>query len=134
MYQAFKNEYVNLEEPLTFRHYVEQVDPEHRSSIEATLDFKGKEVSIQGTGNGIIDAFCQGLGNLLKQKIDIVNYSEHAMEFGSTSKAITYIQLRDDQGDDFYGAGIANSVSRSSLLAVVSAANRMLQTKAVPMH
>lgn len=134
VYRAFKEEYVNLEEPLRFKHYVEQVDAQHHSSVEATLDFKGREVSIQGTGNGIIDAFCHGLGDLLKQKIDIVNYSEHAMEVGSTSKAITYIQLRDGQGADYYGAGISNSVSRSSLLAVISAANRMLQAKAVLTH
>ncbi|WP_141603830.1 2-isopropylmalate synthase [Terrilactibacillus laevilacticus] len=127
IYEAFISEYVNIESPLQLINYVEQVDDNHQSTVRANLISEGEKVAISGHGNGVIDAFCKGLSDLVEQKIDIASYSEHALENGSTSKAITYIQIHTEQGDYSYGSGISPSVTRSSLQAIVSATNRVLK-------
>ena len=48
------------------------------------------------------------------------------MEYGTNSRAISYIQLSTSNGGVFYGAGISSNITKSSLRAVVSAANKIL--------
>ena len=57
---------------------------------------------------------------------EIVNYSEHSMEYGTKSRAISYIQISTEKGGVSYGAGISSNITESSLRAVVSAANKMI--------
>ena len=57
---------------------------------------------------------------------EIVNYSEHSMEYGTKSRAISYIQLSTSKGKVYFGAGISSNITESSLRAVVSAANKIL--------
>ena len=58
--------------------------------------------------------------------IDIVDYRGHSMEHGTKAKAISYIEIKSESGERFYGAGTSSSVGKSSLRAVVSAVNKMI--------
>lgn len=123
--QLFYQEYVNLDSPLSLVRYQEKSNGE--TTVTAGILLDGMEKSIQGSGNGLLDAFCNAISQELNIKFDIKNYNEHSLEDSSTSKAITYMQISDMQGHSFFGAGISSSISKSSLKAVVSAVNRMLQ-------
>ena len=113
--------------PLKLITYKEEMISEQLYRLTATITHEGREVLVSGEGNGLLDAFCQALRDYLQSKIEITTYHEHALESGSTSKAITYVQIQNG-GDRLYiGAGISSSISRSSLRAVVSAVNQMLQ-------
>ena len=48
------------------------------------------------------------------------------MEYGTKSRAISYIQISTEKGGVSYGAGISSNITESSLRAVVSAANKMI--------
>ena len=87
--------------------------------------YKGSNKKFEGHGNGIIDAFCKAIENNIGVKFEIVNYSEHSMDYGNKSRAITYIQLYDENHTSYYGIGISSNIAKSSLRAIVSAINKM---------
>ena len=64
-------------------------------------------------------------------EIDIVDYRGHSMEYGTKAKAISYIELKNETGERFYGAGTSSSVGKSSLRAVVSAINKMISAQQI---
>ena len=85
----------------------------------------GETKVISGTGNGPIDSFLNALRNSGVEDINVVDYSEHALSTGSNASAATYVELQ--MGDAVeYGVGVDPSITNSSIIAVVSAMNRIL--------
>ncbi|MCJ7854974.1 2-isopropylmalate synthase [Lachnospiraceae bacterium NSJ-143] len=126
IFDKFNDEYVNKTEPVKLITYTEINNGESDVSIEAVITDNGEEKTITGSGNGVIDAFCHAMVKYMGIDFEIVNYSEHSMEYGTKSRAISYIQLSTSKGGVFYGAGISSNITKSSLRAVVSAANKIL--------
>ncbi len=126
IYNLFNETYVNRMEPLSLKTYRESMIDDQHVEMTATIIDRGEEKSISGSGNGLMDAFCQALRNYLQSKIEITAYHEHALERGSTSQAITYVQIQNGGNRLYIGAGISSSISKSSLRAVISAVNQML--------
>jgi len=93
--------------------------------MSAQILINGEEASISGTGNGLLDAFCQALQTHLKNQFEITDYHEHALERGTGSQAITYVIIKNGGNKTYVGAGISSSVSRSSLRAILSAVNQI---------
>lgn len=80
------------------------------------------EVTLDGTGNGPVAAFCDALG---RHGIDVrvLDYAEHAMSAGGDATAASYLECA--VGDRvLWGVGIDPSITTSSLKAIVSAVNR----------
>jgi 2-isopropylmalate synthase len=123
--QLFYDSYVNRTSPLLLKNYREEMVDDQHVSIAVILDDAGREAAIEGIGNGLLDAFCQALRQFLGCPIEITAYQEHALESGSTSKAITYVQIQNGGNLLYIGAGISSSISKSSLRAVLSAVNQM---------
>ncbi len=125
IHQLFLDTYVNVATPLDLKSYSEEMLDDQTVQMTATLLVRGEPVKISGAGNGLLDAFCQGLMNYLHLVMEITAYHEHALERGSTSKAITYVQIQNGGTERYIGAGISSSISKSSLRAVLSAVNQM---------
>lgn len=89
-----------------------------------TLLAEGKPVTLTGRGNGLLDA----LTDALNLGVSIRHYEERSLSQGSDAKAIAYVEM---VGSGFagsvHGAGIHTDVAIASLLAVLSAANRVLR-------
>ena len=127
IFDQFNKEYVNITEPVKLISYKETATGnDEEVAVEAKITDNGMEKTINGVGNGVIDAFCHAMVKYIGTNFEIVNYSEHSMEYGTKSRAISYIQLSTDKGGVFYGAGISSNITESSLRAVVSAANKIL--------
>ncbi|MDT4930798.1 MAG: 2-isopropylmalate synthase [Pseudonocardiales bacterium] len=96
--------------------------------ITATVRAFGVDHEITGVGNGPIAAFSSalsdldlGLGGL---SVRVLDYSEHALTSGRDAQAAAYLEI--EIGDDvIWGVGINESIVQASLLAVVSAVNRV---------
>lgn len=131
IYEIFTNEYVDIRQPLQLNTYKERTIDEDWDvvNVEAEIVYKGDKYFIEGEGNGVVAAFCRALEGLLKIKIDIVDYRGHSMEYGTKARAISYIQIRGEDGERYYGAGTSSGVTKSSLRAVVSTINKILLTK-----
>lgn len=126
IHQLFQDTYVNLMKPLMLTGYKEEMVDDQHVAFSGTLQHDGRAVSVTGTGNGLLDAFCQALRQYLGSPLEITTYHEHALERGSTSKAITYVQVQNGGNKLYIGAGVSSSISKSSLRAVVSAVNQMM--------
>ncbi len=125
IYDVFNKEYVDLRSPLSLEGYREfGQSGSDDVSIEAEIVYQGEKHTVRGEGNGIVDAFCHAVESFLHMKIEIVDYSEHSMEYGKKARAISYIQISDEQGDIFFGAGTSSNIIKSSLRAVVSCINK----------
>lgn len=126
IFKLFDDKYVNIKNPYELITYREESNEENRVLMSAKLAVGNDFVTVNGEGNGLLDAFCHALTKEIGKPITITTYHEHAMQSGSDSAAITYVEIETDGQRKILGAGISSSVSKSSLRAVVSAVNRMI--------
>ena len=122
VYEIFKSEFVDITTPLNVleAHYVQC------GGIEATvtLTYNGKKAVAADTGNGRLDAVSNAIRSYTGLDFSINTYSEHALEVGSASKAVSYVEIISD-GKSYWGAGIDNDIVVSSIKALVTAVNVM---------
>ncbi|MCH5212020.1 MAG: 2-isopropylmalate synthase [Oscillospiraceae bacterium] len=128
IHAAFKDTYINLDSPIKIYSYNSNHD-ENTTTINATIEYNDKVSSITGSGSGPLDALCIGLRKLLDNNFEICEYTEHALERSSASKAATYIAIKahDEHDKIFWGVGVHHSINTASIYALVSAVNKMLQ-------
>ena len=132
IYEQFLERYVD--QPASRLKFVDHVtlsDATNRSRrlIEATIIDGGKEITIKGSGTGPIDGFVDALSKHVGIDMTVLDYSEHSMHRGSNAAAICYVEM-EHPGGKLFGAGINTNIVAASLEAIVSAANRILETKA----
>ena len=124
VYDIFKDIFINKQSPVALKeaHYVK------KDGIEAdvTIEYNGKIMNEKAHGNGRLNAVSKALMNILGIKYDLHTYTEHAMEQGDTSKAVSYVGIKDEKGNDFWGVGIETDIIDSSLKALFSAVNNMI--------
>ena len=127
IHQAFKDIYVNVSTPINTRFYRlnEETDG---TLLSATVEVDGKVSSIEGKGNGPLDALSNALRKYLKAEFEISSYNEHALERSSSSKASAYISIKHDKRI-YWGAGVNENINTASIYALISAVNRMLADK-----
>lgn len=128
--EEFKKNYVDRKEPMHFRK-CQITDREYEGggfATIATLTYTdhGVERTIEGTGNGPIDAVQRALEKALHISIRVLDYSEHALTTGSEAQAASYIHLlNQDTGESTYGVGISSNITRASFRGIFSAVNRL---------
>lgn len=87
---------------------------------------KGKEIALNGRGNGLISGALSALESALGIELDVVDYHEHALRRGTLSQAVAYIECRMPDGKKVFGVGIDDDVATASIRALLSAvANAM---------
>ncbi len=119
---VFEAEYVDIREPIKLVYY-KQATVDNVVQNRTQMLVNGSEVDIAGEGNGVIDAFCHALETEFDIKLEVVNYSEHSMEYGTKARAISYIQILIN-GEEYFGAGTSSDITKSSYRAIVSAVNK----------
>ena len=127
VYEAFKKEYLNRTEPLELLDYDIDHKPEdvHKVHMEARIMFQGKQLLINGRGNGPIAAFVNALENAGLKEFKLLNYAQHAISQGSTADAVSFVEIvRILNNKSFWGASIDSNVENGGLMALVSAYNR----------
>jgi 2-isopropylmalate synthase len=127
-----------------WKEYVERISPfsigtlrtnseNGKVNCQGTLFYgvfpKQSNLSIDGHGNGPLEAFVNGLSLYWHQgtipRFEITNYSEHALSSGETAAAISYIQIKTTDGKTRWGAGVDTNIELASVKAVLSALNRL---------
>ncbi len=59
-----------------------------------------------------------------------LTYTEHALETGSKSQAVSYIGITAPDGSVYWGCGIDADIMTSSVKALFSAVNRFSRNRA----
>ena len=126
LWQLFNQEYLQVHSQFKYiAHHLSEVgEEEQKQKISAQLQIGQEIKTIYGCGNGPIDAFL----NALDLGVVIHSYEERSLHQGSDAEAVAYVELAGDsiQGA-LYGVGIHVNTVTASLLAILSAMNRIDQ-------
>ena len=91
--------------------------------LEADLLDDGQKLSISGEGEGAISAFIDAWHGHSGERINVVDYSEHALGEGTNAEAVAYVQVNVD-GVRISGVAFDHDTVSASLKALLSALNR----------
>nr|MDX3808907.1 2-isopropylmalate synthase [Bosea sp. (in: a-proteobacteria)] len=94
-----------------------------------TAELKQKDGSlrtIEGDGNGPVDAFVDALQKTYGVTFSLLDYHEHAVGRGANAMAACYVKLEDAEGRIVHGVGIDPNIVMASLKAVLSGMQRMI--------
>ena len=126
IWQAFDNEFLQSSTPLSFvEHHTEAEnhDESHRT-IEAKILINGAAKTVNGSGNGPIDAFVDSLTKTFGLDFRVVDYHQHATGSGSGAQSACFVEIQVGKGETRYGVGLHSNIVFASLIAVCSAVNR----------
>lgn len=124
----FQKEYMNVNAPYELNDfYFTKVDNRVTCSLNVTID--GEEMDIGGSGNGRLDAISNALRDNTNLKFDILDYKEHALSKGSSSKAVSYVKIVDCRNLDQWGVGLDEDIIASSVNALFSCINRAVNAR-----
>ena len=121
--EIFTKEYVNINAPLSLvdYHFVRSGEV---IKAYVTVELNGEIKDISAEGNGRLDAVSNALKKNLGISYSNLNYTEHALNLGSSSQAVSYVGITDDAGKVYWGAGIHDDIIASSIYALFSAINK----------
>jgi 2-isopropylmalate synthase len=118
LWKCFEREYLQISAPLKYLSH-ELFDQDGTQIIAAKLLKHDEVITVNGCGNGPLDAFL----NALDLDLQIQHYEERSIGQGSKASAIAVVEI---VGNSFsgYGVGIHANILTASLLAILSAVNR----------
>jgi 2-isopropylmalate synthase len=93
-------------------------------SVAALVQLAGRAQSVAGRGRGPVEAFVEGLGRVLGEPVQVIDYHEHAIGAGSGARAAAYFELRVGAGPVLFGVGIDQNIVTASIKAVLSGCQR----------
>ena len=129
IYQIFIDEYVNVEKPYKLIEFQLKKEPDGTRSGSVELEINGEHVTYSARGNGRLDAVSNALQKNLNISYSNLTYNEHALEIGQTARAIAYISITAADGKIYWGAGMDTDIITASIMALISAINRMASSK-----
>lgn len=124
IYDIFVREYVNISAPVEFVKYRSAEQDDFHTIVTIRTGDEVKE--IEGAGNGRLDAISHALQDGLGVEYSDLIYSEHALETGSKSQAVSYIGITAPDGTLYWGCGIDVDIMTSSVKALFSAVNQLM--------
>ena len=135
MWDAFQLEYMPSEPNMRLRshelHTVSNDDTTGNTSIQVQLDVNGSAHSLNGQGDGPVEAFVAALvsefGSSVGGDFDVLDYAEHAIGQGSDARAVAYIETVDANGNIRWGIGTDPNITTASLRAVLAGFERQRQ-------
>lgn len=130
IYDLFAEKWLNTKAPLNVleiseRHLEGERGTEGNEQVAAmaTVEWEGKQYAIAANGNGPLDAFVTAMKQTPAPKFNITSFHEHSIGQGSDTKAIAYVQITKEDGEQVWGVGKSSNVGRAGIAAVVSALN-----------
>lgn len=122
---VFREEFVNVNSHLTLEDYELDHHSAGRGEVacKAVIEIEGRTKTVEGIGNGPINAFVHALGKTGLKDFTVTDYRSHAVRGGSSSDAAAYVQLRKDDGTILWGVGCDPSIEMAGVKALVCAWN-----------
>jgi 2-isopropylmalate synthase len=123
----FRETYVNIAAPWRLVDFHgASAPPGEPVRLAATVAGPDGAHAVTGTGNGPIDALCDGLRDVTGALVRVQEYAEHAVGTGASATAAAYVRARVGDGPACWGVGVDTNVATASLLAVIAAVDRAL--------
>ena len=93
-------------------------------TAQVTIEQGKQRRVIEAAGNGRLDAVSNAVKACFGISYELTVYEEHAVSRGSSSKAAAYVGI-SCRNRMYWGVGIDEDIIKSSIAALVSAANRL---------
>lgn len=126
LWSLFSKTYLLADAPLELITHKTFPDAHGSRTLTAELRQDGAIRTIEGVGNGPIDAFVDALKTTYGVEFSFLDYHEHAVGRGANATAACYVQLQDEKGRVVHGVGIDPNIVMASLKAVLSGMQRVL--------
>ena len=125
IWKSFENYYLkNNSKKISYNSHEIQSSKE-KDVIKLSLIENKKEIQIEGTGNGPIDAFINALNDHLSSDFKVSDYHQHSISSGSDASAAAYIEIQNKNSSD-WGAGIDQNTTVASYKAILNCINKIL--------
>lgn len=128
VYKIFEENLVNTSNPVGLKEVHYEQKPNHIIGAKLTVTVNGEYKTFSAEGNGRLDAVSNALKSGLNIDYLLNDYTEHSLQSTSKSQAVTYIDI-EKNGKAYYGAGVNTDIQTSSVLALISAVNCLLNNK-----
>jgi 2-isopropylmalate synthase len=127
IWALFQRTYRLTDAPLTLvKHQTLPSSPDSREMIATLRRPDGSTLTLEGAGNGPIDAFVDALKREFALEFSFLDYHEHAVGRGANATAACYVEIQDAHGQVLHGVGIDPSIVTASLKATLSAVERLM--------
>ncbi len=126
LWSLFSRTYLLSDAPLELLSHKTFPGAEGSRTLTAELKQDGAIRTIEGVGNGPIDAFVDALKTTYGVEFSFLDYHEHAVGRGANATAACYVQLQDEKGRIVHGVGIDPNIVMASLKAVLSGMQRVM--------
>jgi 2-isopropylmalate synthase len=119
----FHERYLSVAAPYELVSYSHSSGGEDHIAAEVVVD--GVPQTLEGAGNGPIDALVDAFVRSFGIEIRIRDYHEHALSAAADATAVAYIEAEIDD-EPVWGVALHPSIVTASLRAVVNAVDRAL--------
>jgi 2-isopropylmalate synthase len=125
IWSAFEQEYLIADDGLRLETLEFDKDGAGERGVTAGLVVGGQSRTVQGNGNGPIDALVAGLRKDLKLNLEVLDYHQHSVGKGANAVSVAYVEATLEGEGTSWGVGRHESIVTASVLAVLSAVNRV---------
>jgi len=123
--KIFEQEYFSVNTPIGYQSSkVYEQDDSHQVDIIIHAEHQHKPVQISGSGNGPIDAAAHAISQFMGVDVSVIDYSEHAVGEGSDVAAVSYLEVKVNNGKPVFGVGQDRNIITSAIKALINAVNR----------
>lgn len=125
IFSLFMDNYLDVYKNCSFvKQFIDDGSNERKRYL--TMIYEGVEETHYGEGEGPIESVINSLNASGHYSIDIVDYSQHSLNNGSNSEAVTYVEIKNlKDNKSYFGVGMDASVVVSTINAIFSAINRI---------
>ncbi len=127
IWELFNREYLTRTMPLELVDYRLGAAPQSAQGLSCRAEIRehGTARTIEGHGNGPIDAFVHALVQGCGVAVEFLDYQEHAVGHGSDVQAVCFVEVADKSGRKTFGVGLDANTTTASFKALVSGVNRL---------
>ena len=128
LWTLFQRTYLLTDAPLVLvKQQMIPTSPDNRELSAVLRRADGSTLTIEGAGNGPIDAFVDALKTAFKVEFSFIDYHEHAVGRGANATAASYVEIQDADGRVVHGVGMDPNIVMASLKASLSAVLRLMR-------
>ncbi|HYA74249.1 MAG TPA: 2-isopropylmalate synthase, partial [Roseiarcus sp.] len=127
LWTLFQRTYLLTDAPLVLvKQQTVPTSPDNRELAATLRRADGSTLTIEGNGNGPIDAFVDALQRAFRVGFSFLDYHEHAVGRGADATAACYVEIQDASGRILHGVGMDPNIVMASLKSTLSAVQRLL--------
>jgi 2-isopropylmalate synthase len=130
IWQIFQREYRLGDAATALSALAQATVADGRVRVTAEVIAGDERLTVEGFGNGPVDAFVDGLSRATGVAVKVLDYHEHSIGAGAQARAAAYLEVRVGDAPAVFGVGIDANIVQATLLAVLSALARATQDRA----